>query len=44
MANVDRRIKVLPTYYLYFNSSTFPQKTCEFEINKNLKKAGREAL
>ena len=38
MVNVNRHFKMLPTYYLNFNDSKFPEKAHDLEINK--KKSG----
>ena len=34
MVNVNRHFKMLPTYYLNFNYSKFPEEAHDLEINK----------
>ena len=42
LINVDRHIKMLPTYCLYFNCGKFPEKAHELELNEKKSRQARE--
>ena len=42
LINVDGHIKMLPSYYRYFNCGKFPEKAHELELNKKKSRQERE--
>ena len=42
LINVDGHIKMLPSYYRYFNCGKFPEKAHELELNKKKSRQARE--